>query len=85
MNFDQWCAAHGVYLNDSDDAAKAAKGMARRAWEAAVAAERERCDEMRRLALRALVAWDESVLPKSNDGMMQERMEDLRDAVLLRA
>lgn len=42
MNFDQWCAAHGVYLNDNDNAAKAAKAMARRAWDASVAAERER-------------------------------------------
>jgi hypothetical protein len=42
MNFDEWCAAHGVYLNDNDNAAKAAKAMARRAWDASVAAERER-------------------------------------------
>lgn len=46
MDFDKWCAAHGVYLNDSDDAAKAAKGMARRAWDAAVSAERERCAKL---------------------------------------
>ena len=39
MTFDDWCAAHGDYLNDSDDAAKAARLMARRAWDAAV----ERC------------------------------------------
>ena len=39
MTFDDWCAAHGDYLNDSDDAARAAKLMARRAWDAAV----ERC------------------------------------------
>jgi len=39
MTFDDWCAAHGVYLNDSDDAARSAKLMARRAWDAAVAAE----------------------------------------------
>ena len=43
MTFDDWCAAHGDYLNDSDDAAKAARLMARRAWDAAAAAERERC------------------------------------------
>lgn len=30
---------------------------------------------------RALEAWDCTVLPKSNDGMMQERMEDLRAAL----
>lgn len=34
MKFDDWCAAHGDYLNDSDDAAKAARLMARRAWDA---------------------------------------------------
>lgn len=45
------------------------------------AVERERSNEIRRLAIRALCAWDESVLPKSNDGMMQERMEDLRAAI----
>lgn len=45
MTFDDWCAAHGDYLNDSDDAARAAKLMARRAWDAAVAAERERWKE----------------------------------------
>lgn len=39
MTFDDWCAAHGGYLNDSDDAARAAKLMARRAWDAAVAAD----------------------------------------------
>ena len=45
MTFDDWCAAHGDYLNDSDDAARAARLMARRAWDAAVAAERERWEE----------------------------------------
>ena len=39
MTFDDWCAAHGDYLNDSDDAARAARLMARRAWNAAVAAD----------------------------------------------
>lgn len=29
---------------------------------------------------RALEAWDTTVLPRSNDGMMQERMECLRAA-----
>lgn len=29
-------------------------------------------------ARQALEAWDTTVLPKSNDGMMQERMECLR-------
>lgn len=35
MDFDQWCSLHGGYLNDGDDAAKAAKAMARWAWGAA--------------------------------------------------
>ena len=39
MTFDDWCAVHGGYINDSDDAARAAKLMARRAWDAAVAAD----------------------------------------------
>jgi hypothetical protein len=43
MTFDDWLATDGDYLNDSDDAARAARLMARRAWDAAVAAERERC------------------------------------------
>ena len=41
MTFESWCAAHGDYLNDSDDAAKAARLMARRAWDAA---DRERSE-----------------------------------------
>lgn len=32
-------------------------------------------------AIRALDAWDTTVLPKANDGRMQECMEDLRLAV----
>ena len=39
--FDEWCAAEGVYLNDNDDAAKAAKAMARSAWHAAETAQRD--------------------------------------------
>jgi hypothetical protein len=39
MTFDDWLATDGDYLNDSDDAAMAARLMARRAWNAAV----ERC------------------------------------------
>ena len=39
MTFNDWCARYGGYLNDSDDAARAAKLMARRAWNAAVAAD----------------------------------------------
>lgn len=42
MDFEQWCAQHGQYLNDNDDAAKVAKLMARSAWDAVQAAERER-------------------------------------------
>ncbi|HQN47575.1 MAG TPA: hypothetical protein PK034_11065 [Rugosibacter sp.] len=30
---------------------------------------------------RLIDAWDSTVLPKSRDGMMQERMEDLRSAL----
>jgi hypothetical protein len=37
MTFDDWCANHGVYLNDIDDAARAAMLMARHAWDAAMA------------------------------------------------
>ena len=58
MTFDDWCARYGDYLNDSDDAAKAARLMAWRAWDAA---DRERSDlraraeraEAERDALRA--------------------------------
>jgi hypothetical protein len=32
-------------------------------------------------ARRALAAWDSTVLPRSHDGMMQERMEVLRAAL----
>jgi len=63
----------------------ATKRGAQAAIEAAVAAKRERSNEIGRLAIRALCAWDESVLPKSNDGMMQERMEDLRAALAQQA
>jgi len=35
-------------------------------------------DELRICAMRVLIAWDGTVLPKSHDGLMQERMEDLR-------
>jgi hypothetical protein len=42
MTFDEWCNTHGMYLNDPDDGAKAARLMANQAWDAAVAAERER-------------------------------------------
>ena len=37
--------------------------------------------EVRHTALRALVAWDGTVLPKAHDGLMQERMESLRAAL----
>ena len=37
--------------------------------------------ELRHEAMRALVAWDGTVLPKAHDGMMQERMECLREAL----
>ena len=38
-------------------------------------------EKLRKAAERALEAWDETVLPVSNDGMMQERMEFLREAL----
>lgn len=45
--FETWCAKEGGYLNDPDDAAKAARLMARKTWEAATQAatlaEREAC------------------------------------------
>jgi hypothetical protein len=34
--------------------------------------------ELRIMATRALIAWDGTVLSKSRDGLMFERMEDLR-------
>ncbi len=42
MDFNTWCSKEGVYLNDDDDDAKAARLMARKAWGAAVAVERDR-------------------------------------------
>lgn len=41
--FEAWVIRDGGYLNDADDAAKAARLTASRAWQAATAAERERC------------------------------------------
>ena len=38
-------------------------------------------DQLRKAALRVIEAWDETVLPKARDGMMQERMEALREAL----
>ena len=38
-------------------------------------------DWLRHDAMRALVAWDGTVLPKAHDGLMQERMESLRAAL----
>lgn len=37
--------------------------------------------DLRHEAMRALVAWDGTVLPKAHDGLMQERMESLRAAL----
>ena len=37
--------------------------------------------ELRHDAMRTLVAWDGTVLPKAHDGLMQERMECLRAAL----
>jgi hypothetical protein len=41
----------------------------------------EKLRELQHDAMRALVAWDGTVLPKAHDGMMQERMECLRAAL----
>jgi hypothetical protein len=53
LDFDSWCAAHGLYLNDDDDGARAARLMALSAWQAAAKAEREACakicDEARQI------------------------------------
>jgi hypothetical protein len=38
-------------------------------------------DELLKSSSRAIEAWDATVLPVSNDGMMQERMETLRSAI----
>lgn len=38
-------------------------------------------DDLRHQALRALIAWDGTTLPKAHDGLMQERMECLRAAL----
>ena len=38
-------------------------------------------DELRICAQRVLIAWDYTVLPKSRDPLMQERMGDLRSSL----
>ena len=38
-------------------------------------------EDLRDDVVRALAAWDGTVLPKAHDGMMQERMESLRAAL----
>ena len=38
-------------------------------------------DELRICARRVLIAWDGTVLPKSRDPLMQERMGDLRSSL----
>ena len=37
--------------------------------------------DLRQAAMQALDAWDSTVLPVANDGMMQERMEILRETL----
>ena len=37
--------------------------------------------DLRQAAMLALEAWDSTVLPVANDGMMQERMEILRETL----
>ena len=41
----------------------------------------EKLRGLRHDAMRALVAWDGTVLPKAHDSLMQERMECLRSAL----
>ena len=36
---------------------------------------------LQKAAMRVMEAWDETVMPKARDGMMQERMEELRTAL----
>ena len=38
-------------------------------------------DELRICATRAIIAWDGTVLPRAHDGLLQDRMEDLRAAI----
>ena len=45
MTFDDWCANHGVFLNDIDDAARAAMFIARHAWDAAVTESAKLCEQ----------------------------------------
>ena len=57
MTFDDWCANHGIYLNDNDDAARAARLMARHAWDAAVAESAKLCEPkiMRHIVLEGVL------------------------------
>lgn len=65
MTFDDWCANHGVYLNDNDDAARAARLMARHAWDAAVAESAKLCEP------KIMRLWVlEGVLTDYTDGMV---------------
>ena len=42
-------------------------------------------ERVRRAAQRALDAWDSTVFPQAHDGMMQERMEELREECIEQA
>ena len=53
-----------------------------RTYSAACQDEAERAQGLVKDAKRALEAWDSTVLPSGHDGMMQERMECLRAALL---
>jgi hypothetical protein len=45
------------------------------------AASRQHHTELSYAAVRALEAWDNTVLSKAHDGMMQERMEAMREVL----
>lgn len=56
-------------------------GTARVTWDAACQDEAEAVKGLVADAVRAIEAWDSTVLPRGYDGMMQERMECLRAAL----
>jgi hypothetical protein len=52
-----------------------------RIWRANASASNEYINDIIITAARTIEAWDSTVLPRSRDGMLQERMEDLRAAL----
>jgi hypothetical protein len=59
--------AHMQVLSDENDCLRAAA--------------RQRHTELSYAAVRALEAWDNTVLPKAHDGIVQERMEAMREVL----